>query len=236
MKSRSSFRKRAFWRTSWSLALGALTTAVIAMSLAFWGHHPAAEESELVANIRTQSNVGDFHPITKGTYEKLCGVSAVSFSVNMGMEGCFGGPSDSSSDEAHFVSALPIWARSLVADPLHSNRIGWSWLAEAHGWPFRALYYVTVEVGRPGEQPPKVVGGYVVRNNAGIRTLPYTPIWYGFLLDTLLFASIWWLLLFLPRQIIDLQRYRRGVCPMCAYDLRRDYSHGCNECGWRRVD
>ncbi len=29
-------------------------------------------------------------------------------------------------------------------------------------------------------------------------------------------------------------RVKRGLCPACAYDLRRDLSRGCPECGWRR--
>ena len=33
---------------------------------------------------------------------------------------------------------------------------------------------------------------------------------------------------------IRLNREHKGCCPMCAYDLRRDFASGCTECGWRR--
>ena len=30
------------------------------------------------------------------------------------------------------------------------------------------------------------------------------------------------------------RRVRAGHCPNCNYDLRRDFSRGCPECGWQR--
>ena len=30
------------------------------------------------------------------------------------------------------------------------------------------------------------------------------------------------------------RRIRAGHCPNCNYDLRRDFSRGCPECGWHR--
>ena len=30
-------------------------------------------------------------------------------------------------------------------------------------------------------------------------------------------------------------RRNRGLCPICAYDLRHDYHRGCPECGWGRA-
>ena len=30
-------------------------------------------------------------------------------------------------------------------------------------------------------------------------------------------------------------RRNRGLCPICAYDLRHEYHRGCPECGWGRA-
>ena len=68
------------------------------------------------------------------------------------------------------------------------------------------------------------------------RVLPVLPIWPGFAINTALYAlaamTIHGLWLIARRWI----RRMRGRCLACAYDLRRDYSHGCPECGWRRAD
>ncbi len=30
------------------------------------------------------------------------------------------------------------------------------------------------------------------------------------------------------------RRRQAGLCPLCAYDLKHDFSNGCSECGWER--
>ena len=68
------------------------------------------------------------------------------------------------------------------------------------------------------------------------RVLPVLPIWPGFAINTALYAlaamtiyGLWWI----ARRRI---RRLRGRCLSCGYDLRRDYSTGCPECGWRRAE
>lgn len=34
----------------------------------------------------------------------------------------------------------------------------------------------------------------------------------------------------------DQRRMRKGLCPVCGYDLRGEFDDGCAECGWRRTD
>ncbi len=31
------------------------------------------------------------------------------------------------------------------------------------------------------------------------------------------------------------RRRQAGLCPLCAYDLKHDFSNGCSECGWERA-
>lgn len=66
------------------------------------------------------------------------------------------------------------------------------------------------------------------------RALPYRPIWLGFAINTMLYASIIWLptlVIFTASRFI---RRNRGRCIKCGYDLRRGASVGCPECGWGR--
>jgi hypothetical protein len=67
---------------------------------------------------------------------------------------------------------------------------------------------------------------------------PLMPMWPGFALNTLLYA---WLLVMAqfivfnwPFQLRRFVRRRRGRCPACGYDLRKDFDAGCPECGWNR--
>jgi hypothetical protein len=67
------------------------------------------------------------------------------------------------------------------------------------------------------------------------RALPLLPIWPGLAFDTLFYALLWWLALASVRTVKHNRRYRHGLCPLCRYDLRADYSQGCSECGWGRA-
>jgi len=70
------------------------------------------------------------------------------------------------------------------------------------------------------------------------------PIWPGFLLNTIFYAIIVWLLIPGPFVLRRLIRIRRGRCPKCGYDLRGQPPEagagavrgpaGCPECGWNR--
>lgn len=75
--------------------------------------------------------------------------------------------------------------------------------------------------------------------NPRARTLPLGIIWPGFLINTLTYATAWFVLLFAAhratRTLITRRRLRRGHCPACRYNLLGDFSCGCPECGWNRV-
>jgi hypothetical protein len=71
------------------------------------------------------------------------------------------------------------------------------------------------------------------------RILPLQPLWSGFVVNTLFYTAIVWLLIRGPFVLRRLIRRRRGRCPKCGYDLRGQppgpAAAACPECGWGRV-
>jgi len=128
------------------------------------------------------------------------------------------------------------------------------------GWPRRALgwecweeqvvdetpsgqfqsHYVIVGHPSPttwhiGLPPPNACPGFRGQDDDWKR-LPLRPLWPGFIVNTLFYAIILWLLIpgpFVLRRVI---RVKRGRCPQCGYDLRGQLpGAGCPECGWMRA-
>ncbi|MCA9285395.1 MAG: hypothetical protein KDA22_09285, partial [Phycisphaerales bacterium] len=67
-----------------------------------------------------------------------------------------------------------------------------------------------------------------------LRLLPTKIIWPGFMADWALYAFTLFGVIALPGAARRGWRMRRGRCAMCGYDLRRELSAGCPECGWTR--
>jgi len=118
---------------------------------------------------------------------------------------------------------------------------------EARGWPYPALYLefewrgtddpMTYSERRLGMIPTGLElhdwGGY-----GATRDLPLIPIWFGFIVNSLIFMVAWLLLVsYVPpayRWARHRWRHKEGECPRCRYDLRGDLKSGCPECGWNR--
>jgi hypothetical protein len=109
------------------------------------------------------------------------------------------------------------------------------------GLPFRSFH---VEYGaydpnfqtrpRVYTRPPGILGGWSI---PGIRPfdrpLPLAPLWPGFALNTLFYASALSVPFVLFQSFRRRHRLRRGLCPRCAYDLQGLRSAPCPECGHR---
>ncbi len=61
--------------------------------------------------------------------------------------------------------------------------------------------------------------------------LPFKPIWPGFVINTVFYAAILWLLTFGPFAARRIIRSKRGRCIKCGYDLRGAEHEVCPECG-----
>ncbi len=63
------------------------------------------------------------------------------------------------------------------------------------------------------------------------RLMPMRPLLLGLAINTLVYATLLWLLAggaFALRRFV---RVRRGLCPTCGYDLRHGEHEACPECG-----
>lgn len=67
------------------------------------------------------------------------------------------------------------------------------------------------------------------------RALPFYPLPIGLVVDTLVWATASATLTFAWRTRAQRRRYRRGICPRCAYDRSHDYAKPCPECGHASV-
>ena len=63
----------------------------------------------------------------------------------------------------------------------------------------------------------------------GDTPLPLRPIWPGFAINTLFYATLLWLLIPAPFALRRFLRLKRGLCPKCAYPMGE--SEVCSECG-----
>ena len=108
----------------------------------------------------------------------------------------------------------------------------------ASGWPLLSLRYRTQYVETPDlpwsdNTPSVLVGGIEMPEAAGQfrhgLPLPMTPILPGFLVNTIFYALLLWLLFVAPFAVRRTIRRGRGRCGSCAYPI--GVSPVCTECG-----
>jgi len=125
----------------------------------------------------------------------------------------------------------------------------WSMVTEtSFGWPFRCqtmAWTASLFPTPPPSSAQQVHWALKLPVPQGLQLdgpwhnlyLPTKPRWNGLLLNSGIYGTIWALpLLGLPL-LKQRRRRRKGHCPHCNYDLKRDLEHGCPECGWgKRVN
>ena len=162
--------------------------------------------------------------------------------------------------KVNLYSMLPAWSDmriqmdELVEEKLHKasvpadEKIEWHILPSilmqhAFGFPFRSLYWKW-ENGRRVENAVPKRGTFA--NCINIKARPFPPstpvlneqralplgvIPFGFAINTILYASLLWLLIHGPFVFRRFIRHKRGLCLKCAYDLRGAEHEACPECG-----
>lgn len=101
------------------------------------------------------------------------------------------------------------------------------------GWPLLALSAEARWRGAGGNTAIAMGGVLVGSNNVslgeGVRILPLQPIWSGFVINTVLYASLWFALFSLGNMRSGFRRIR-GQCGHCGYKLLPEQTR-CSECG-----
>ncbi len=112
------------------------------------------------------------------------------------------------------------------------------------GWPLRSLSgerivpYESVRGWKNGQVYKREFRSAIVCPKIPLTVRPLRPHPIGFIVNTLLYTLVIWLLVVGPREVRRWLRKRRGLCIKCGYDLRGHSrgGRGCPECGWRRDD
>lgn len=110
-------------------------------------------------------------------------------------------------------------------------------IEDARGFPALCYWHEIRSDGDRFETP----GGVPVSDtdqkfvgNLKVRAIAWRPIWAGLAFNTVFYALLVYGGIALARMFRNDRRMRRGLCIECRYDLRRNYSRGCPECGWGR--
>lgn len=156
-----------------------------------------------------------------------------------------------------FEDMIPQWAIEFLDIPeLSGERIRTtsahthSAIVDGRGWPCLALWggmkrpILGLRVLRYGQPVQLVERNHgIIRldskttgpvANTDHRFLPTRPILPGFLINTIFYTGVLWLLCSAPFAARRLIRKQRGKCVRCGYDLRHAEHDVCPECGAER--
>lgn len=158
-------------------------------------------------------------------------------------------------EELKFDASLliPDWASYLIPEVMGWTEVKasvpglpivYSRTAFGHGWPMLAMWNgnargqslagQTVNMVVSGIELPAVTSGSVLSGSSNIeRALPLGIIWLGFVVDSVIYATAWIILICGASWLLwtrrSQRRIRRGLCPACAYPAGT--SPVCTECG-----
>jgi len=131
---------------------------------------------------------------------------------------------------------LPAWTSVAWAPTTGLDR-SHDWICTASGWPMRSMLSWWREPAMrafqrpsPGPSPGRTSFSTFVVGEKTVLPLGLIPL--GFTVDSLIFASAWWLLLSVFPTTRRFLRHRRGACLRCGYGPLS--GNGCPECGCNR--
>jgi hypothetical protein len=140
------------------------------------------------------------------------------------------------------VMDLPPWSRLNEAPSERLDSVTWRVVEDARGWPLRSFIAIYANIPRRvGDSHLNVIEGVPMLKLKNPRSkgreytaMPLRPIWSGVLVNTLLYASVLWLLWGGPIRLRRARRAAKGHSLRCGYDLTGAEHAGCPECGWNR--
>ncbi len=133
---------------------------------------------------------------------------------------------------------IPDWARLLLPSHEPSSGEFHAFFADTRGWPLHSMWSgLKVSKIRGSTTPmietlgialdPEMMADF--NDHRHLRLLPLRPLPLGFAVNTIVYATLLWLLILGPFALRRFIRVRRGLCPKCAYPMGE--AAECSECG-----
>ncbi len=234
-RSRASLTLMALLpRAALCIILGALSTFAVAWTLGGvipWDH-PSICGTYLSPHGTTEASVHVWQATQRGAIRRSIGTYATVLWNGAAEELP---PAISGSHIASDREIDTSWGR--LRDALSTDASQVAAVEEARGWPMLAFWaWRDSKWTTPGTS----AGGFFLEEglfSEPWRVLPYTPIWRGFIADTVVYAGVWAGPLLVPLLLRRRVRLARSRCPDCGYDLAATGGPvcGCPECGWNRA-
>ncbi len=213
------------------LLLGAVVNVAVAWGCALWSSQESyLTEEEIDVPQAWPSYLEELGWPTPASAIRLRGLGWGFGSVGVTVIEVSGGDPDAS------------WMRSGPG----TNKTFVSLTVRRFGLPFRALQWEThgvragprgMELVRAAASAAGLRSGIDVSEQVGasteghMRSLPLTPLWPGFAINTIFCAAILRLLTLGPSTARRMIRRKRGHCIKCGYDLSHAAHEVCPECG-----
>ncbi len=105
-------------------------------------------------------------------------------------------------------------------------------MEDARGWPMlsaRSSTWVGPTDGAISTDGYALDEAIMGQDRLALRVVPLRPLFAGFIINTLFYALLLWVLFATPFAARRMLRRRRGQCETCAYPI--GVSSVCTECG-----
>ena len=237
--------KRLIPRISLCILFGCVTTIAVAWVIAYTTQfdNPATARAAARVSYHDAPTMPSPH---YRTVLRLRHIGAEHVSVFRSQSVALGGQSSVQTPS----ELIPHWGAAYLGvdqkgnasstDAVHAPDSGYMVSVISYGWPMRALWggvSTPISYGQPGDpmaRPPSESRIGFIETDLPIGLIPYQPILPAMLVNTLLYAGMWWCVLGAPGMVIKWRRRRAGRCVQCGYDLRASGGGMCPECGTQR--
>ncbi|MCW5776274.1 MAG: hypothetical protein KIS87_07550 [Phycisphaeraceae bacterium] len=226
------------------MAFAGLAAGLFVTVAGAWGMAALERHERQIRSFAVHGQHGDVHAVGSVSIRRGNTLCVVMLTDGYGIDLVVAGYRSAAGNDAHAqggaspgTGPLPYWSSARGPARRAKGQSYSGHIDLAYGLPMRVLMHshVTAPIGvweidrNSAASQVRTPGALSVHPSI---TLPILPIWPGLLLNTLFYAAIWFALFTGLAALRTARRLRRGLCPVCRYDLRGLPQHACPECGW----